>query len=104
MASNRPLFDDEELPLWLKNGGITHAGQQPSRPQQSNSSAPAPTSADDLSWLDGQPQAASAVFGDVTPNNSGVWLDDAPSTEATPAPSDDLPPWMQRAAQSASAE
>ncbi len=26
MASNRPLFDDEDLPAWLTDAGITHAG------------------------------------------------------------------------------
>lgn len=41
MANDRPLFDDEDLPGWLTNAGITHAGK-PSQPQPPDTQSGAP--------------------------------------------------------------
>ncbi len=61
MASNRPLFDDEDLPNWLKAAGITFGGQKGTRP-------PSPASqpqvgSDDMSWISDErtDQAAPGV-------------------------------------------
>src|SRR5260221_7797700 len=89
MASDRPLFDDEELPAWMRNAGITPGSGgdgEPGQPAQQAPQTPASgTPADDLSWLDEQPAAQDIPWmQDVTPG--------APAS-AAPA-SNDLPPWM----------
>src|SRR5260221_111566 len=73
MANDRPLFDDEELPAWLTDGGITHGsvGNQPS------SDVPQPEA--DLPWLTGD-----------TPQPG--------ETPAVPISADEMPPWMQNVA------
>src|SRR4051812_4993247 len=94
MSNDRPLFDDEELPSWLKNAGIS--GGQGNQPDSSaNAAQPSSTDAnssgssdDDLSWLDD----ASAQFGSSS-NDQAPWMADAAPVEPA-APSGDLPSWM----------
>src|SRR5258706_13456263 len=86
MSNDRPLFDDEELPSWLNNAGITGGGKD--APQQSSTDSNAETvgssdNADinDLSWLD-DPSGQAAP-----------WMQDAAPVE--PAASGETPSWMQ---------
>jgi hypothetical protein len=73
MANDRPLFDDEDLPGWLKDAGITHG--------QGESTQPEPASQADLPWL-------TDDLADMT----------EPEAPAVPTSPDDLPPWMHDAA------
>jgi hypothetical protein len=96
MANNppndRPLFDDEELPLWLRNAGILPAGK-----------ASAQDDAMDLDWLTGESPAAS---GKPAAPKSGLtgelpWLagvSDAPGSISNNAPDID---WLSIDADSA---
>jgi hypothetical protein len=65
MSGNRPLFDDEDLPEWLIQGGIAPAGR----------SAGGTSGTDDLAWLD-----------EVTPGVEGEPLPWEVPGEVTPLP------------------
>lgn len=73
MANDRPLFDDEDLPGWLKDGGITHG--------QGDNAQPEPASHADLPWL--TDDVADTV---------------EPEVPAVPTSPGDLPPWMRDSA------
>ncbi len=105
--SNRPLFDDEDLPAWLKNAGITYgSGEGQAAPESSTPSA-SPGS-DDLSWLD---ESVQSTPGGALPFDANVpwdssdssmtdtisaapdWMKDLQASPASPEPA----PWMQSA-------
>src|SRR5688572_13705088 len=84
MASDRPLFDDENLPDWLKNAGITFGGQQEAAGSTGPASANAP-------WLSAESSA------DLAPTPTLPW--EEPSVEGGAAL-----PWMQDLAPAESAQ
>ncbi len=95
MANDRPLFDDEELPAWMKNAGITSGGGE----TEPSTGQPAADDSD-LSWLNELPQEPSAAStGGATPwanqptEGSAPWAQDIGATQ--PEASGDMPPWMQ---------
>jgi hypothetical protein len=81
MANDRPLFDDEELPDWLKSGGVTHGGAagQTADPQASGG---------DLPWLNERPSDSAALSAETPP-----WMEADTATQGAQA--ETTPPWMQ---------
>src|SRR5258708_34740704 len=88
MSSDRPLFDDEELPAWMQKGGI--------EPEASGDSSSTPDS-DDLSWLDEAAPDADKPAQAATSDNDLPWLADAAPASSTPnaTPTSDMPAWAQ---------
>src|SRR5258708_27375965 len=99
MATNQPLFDDDELPAWLTSAGITYKGQGGARKTGTMPSVKRDTSTlvpanDDMSWLSGgNAEPATGGTGDLPP-----WMQQggAPAEPVTPPAggTSDLPSWM----------
>ncbi|MEP7287623.1 MAG: hypothetical protein ABI947_17860 [Chloroflexota bacterium] len=91
MSSNRPLFDDEDLPDWLQSG-INATSQ--SYTSDDYSAAPVSTD-DDMDWLDDSPAAGSSTMDtawmqDLAPsapsaNTSSGWAKSSTLPTSTPA-------------------
>ncbi len=99
MASDRPLFDDEDLPDWLKKAGITYAGQQGQGPLASASPQPGVQPSSEPGWEPGpQPSSqSSAQSGDLPWLSGEADLGGAtpPWEESAPAQPGGTPAWMQ---------
>ncbi len=87
MASDRPLFDDEDLPAWLKNAGITYGGQQ----DQPASSAARPQSTDEPLAARGSSSGSAAFTAPVGGDEELPWLQDVAPAEAAATPSSASP-------------
>jgi hypothetical protein len=89
MASNRPMFDDEDLPAWLKAAGMTyggHGGQLPPSPATGSQPGGA-----ELSWAGEIFAGASAQV----PSENAPWLQGAAPAEPLAPASDEALPWLE---------
>ncbi|GEM_PF-1211468 len=77
MANDRPLFDDEDLPGWLKDAGITHGQGENAQPE------PAPQA--DLPWLTDDMVEPEAPALPTSPEDLPPWMRDAAPAEPEPA-------------------
>jgi hypothetical protein len=84
MASNRPMFDDEDLPAWLKAAGISYGGQpEPLPPTPATDSQPG---GDELPW------AAEEFAGAA---EEAPWLQGAAPAEPLAPASGEALPWLE---------
>src|SRR5258708_3446537 len=87
MSSDHPLFDDEEIPAWMRKGGV--------EPEDSGGDQPP---SDDLSWLDEEdPDAEKPSQAAASSGNDLPWLTNAAPASSTPSASasTDMPAWAQ---------
>jgi len=98
MLTNRPMFDDEDLPDWLKNAGITYAGQKgtsaqpppPTPPPGKGLTSMLPWKGDEGTPDEQKPAAPRLPGTGLLP-----WLKEsssAPAASASGAPSVDVGP------------
>ncbi len=105
MADKRPLFDDEDLPEWLKKAGITFAGKpapetDSARPEAPRSVLPVSSGGTGaLPWVnETSTPEVSIPSGAADQFDFPDWMN-APEAAAPPsepiASADELPPWMR---------
>ena len=99
--SNRPMFDDDNLPLWLTSAGITGGGDTGASVDFSPGPSPAaeapaqPAGSNDLSWMDSawENQGQSAQSPGEAESSTLPWFSSDIEDQASFSAPEDTP-WI----------